>query len=156
MDSAKAHDGRTLVERAQIAHRYLYRNDFGLPHRVPCICAEFPFARRNRLYAAGAARLPLYLYSRFFSLKCRAYRSTSYRSIFSEYFLRSGNSKIIAPFNLNFLKIQQSNKISILETVELVRERAHVYQRVFERKLEVKSAALFQRRFKPSLKLHSE
>ena len=46
-----------------------------------------------------------------------------------------------------FLKIQQSNKISILETVELVRESAHVYPRVFERKLEVKSAALFQRRF---------
>ena len=37
-----------------------------------------------------------------------------------------------------FLKIQQSNKISILETVELVRERAHVDTRVFERKLEVK------------------
>ena len=56
-----------------------------------------------------------------------------------------------------FLKIQQSNKISILETVELVRERAHVYPRVFERKLEVKlHGAISDVQFKPSLKLYSE
>ena len=33
-----------------------------------------------------------------------------------------------------FLKIRQSNKISILENVELVHGSAHVHPRVFERK----------------------
>ena len=57
-----------------------------------------------------------------------------------------------------FLKIQQSNKMSILETVELVRTLRTVDQRCLPKgKLEIKRRCdISAAAFKPSLKLHSE
>ena len=78
------------------------------------------------------------------SLKCGIaenidFRKCRIRALFAHTYIREFSARklevkrdaLFQRLVQSFLKIQQSNKISILETVELVRERAHTYIREF-------------------------